>query len=269
VKICLKFWIGKKEQELPINGVVQEYLESPSLISGQKFDLRLYVLIQSCDPLSVYLFKDGLVRICTEKYQKPSLDNLKNLNMHLTNYTVNKTSDNFFVSKENEDKFEDYGSKRSFAGLLEWLEHDRGKDIVDILLNDLFDLIAKTVIAVQPTLSSLNKSSFPAKTGGFELLGFDVMLDEALKPWIMEVNQSPSLSIDLPIDLKVKQKLIEETLRLMIDKNGERDHFWNVYPGRDHTRFTRLFCFPFPEELFNGNFLDLSSLSNLMSAVRK
>ena len=47
----------KKEQELPINGVVQEYLESPLLISGQKFDLRLYVLIQSCDPLSIYLFK--------------------------------------------------------------------------------------------------------------------------------------------------------------------------------------------------------------------
>lgn len=38
----------------------------------------------------------------------------------------------------------------------------------------------------------------------FEMLGFDVMIDTDLKPWLLEVNLSPSLACDSPIDLKIK-----------------------------------------------------------------
>jgi hypothetical protein len=48
--------------------IVQEYVEKPFLLDGYKFDLRIYVLITSCDPLRVFLFNDGLVRMSTEKY---------------------------------------------------------------------------------------------------------------------------------------------------------------------------------------------------------
>ena len=56
--------------------VVQLYLDKPFLIEGYKFDLRVYILILAVDQLIIYMYNDGLVRLCTEKYKPPSLRNL-------------------------------------------------------------------------------------------------------------------------------------------------------------------------------------------------
>lgn len=56
--------------------IVQEYIDKPLLLDGYKFDLRIYVLITSCDPLRIFLFNDGLVRLATEKYLPPHDSNI-------------------------------------------------------------------------------------------------------------------------------------------------------------------------------------------------
>lgn len=65
------------------------------MIEDLKFDMRLYVLLYGVNPLRIFLFKDGLVRLATEPYIKPNDENLDNMFMHLTNYAINKNSDNF------------------------------------------------------------------------------------------------------------------------------------------------------------------------------
>jgi len=81
-------------KKLPEQGhhVVQEYIERPLLIDGFKFDVRIYILVLSVSPLCVYIFKDGLVRLATQEYVKPTKANLKQRRMHLTNFAVNKHS---------------------------------------------------------------------------------------------------------------------------------------------------------------------------------
>ena len=90
-------FLTRNVNDIPSNTlcVAQNYILNPLLIDGKKFDLRIYVLVTSCKPLRVYLFKDGLVRICAEAFARPNTANLEERCMHLTNYAVNKFNENF------------------------------------------------------------------------------------------------------------------------------------------------------------------------------
>jgi len=47
-----------------------------------------------------------------------------------------------------------------------------------------------------------------------EILGFDIMLDEKMKPWLLEVNSSPAMSMDNAVDHMVKPALIRDALSI-------------------------------------------------------
>ncbi|KAF5909576.1 tubulin polyglutamylase TTLL5 isoform X1, partial [Clarias magur] len=47
------------------------------------------------------------------------------------------------------------------------------------------------------------------------LYGFDVLIDSNLKPWLLEVNLSPSLACDTPLDLKIKASMISDMFSLV------------------------------------------------------
>ena len=63
-------------------------MTNPHLIDGFKYNIRVYALVTSFNPLKVYLFNDCLVHFCTEKYS------MHNRFAHLTSYSVNKKNKN-------------------------------------------------------------------------------------------------------------------------------------------------------------------------------
>lgn len=161
--------------------VAQEYVKSPLLIDGLKFDLRVYALVASCNPLRVFIHEDGLTRLATHEYQKPKKKNMKDICMHLTNYAVNKHSGLF---EFNEDAAtDDTGHKRSLNSTFELLEsmgHDTKR-----LKGKIGDIIVKTLCAIQPSLAHTYKSCQPNDISNsmcFEILGLDILIDQKLKP---------------------------------------------------------------------------------------
>lgn len=49
----------------------------------------------------------------------------------------------------------------------------------------------------------------------FELYGFDVLLDSNLKPWLIEINASPSMTANTPSDYEMKMGLLDDTFTVL------------------------------------------------------
>nr|XP_048315326.1 tubulin monoglutamylase TTLL4 isoform X2 [Myodes glareolus] len=188
--------------------LVQRYLHKPYLISGSKFDLRIYVYVTSYDPLRIYLFSDGLVRFASCKYS-PSMKSLSNKFMHLTNYSVNKKNAEY---QANADETACQGHKWALKALWNYLSQ-KGINS-DAIWEKIKDVVVKTIISSEPYVTNLLKLYVRRPYSCHELFGFDIMLDENLKPWVLEVNISPSLHSNSPLDISIKGQMIRDLLNL-------------------------------------------------------
>jgi tubulin polyglutamylase TTLL4 len=61
----------------------------------------------------------------------------------------------------------------------------------------------------------IHSKSQERRTCGFELYGFDILVDDTLRPWLMEVNVCPSLSSSSPMDRRIKHMLLVDVLNLI------------------------------------------------------
>lgn len=55
--------------------VVQKYISDPLLIGGKKFDMRIYALCVSYQPLTVYLYRTGFARFTHHRYDLEDINN--------------------------------------------------------------------------------------------------------------------------------------------------------------------------------------------------
>lgn len=213
--------------------VVQRYLSRPMLIEGLKFDLRLYFLV--CGVLSdggaieprCFLFRDGLVRLCTTAYEVPTAETMGDKCMHLTNYAINKFSKEFQQPDGDDDSA---GSKRSLRWFLSWVGEQYGEKERSKLWSKLGSLCVKMLLTVHSTIEAEYTGTFPKDlTGGqmgcrcFEILGVDVMLDCKRKPYLIEVNHLPSFTCDSPLDEDIKSRVVQQTLDISCSNLTSKD----------------------------------------------
>lgn len=194
------------------NAVLQRYISNPLLIGGYKFDVRIYVAVPSFHPLTVYIYEEGIARFGTEKFD---LSSLKNVFSHLTNTSINKHSPAYTTDKERIGP----GCKWTLTQLRYYFHQNNIDD--SVLWIRVMNLIILTVLVQAPQV--------PKMENCFELYGFDVLIDENLKPWLLEVNFSPSLSSDCQTDILVKKPLLHDLMDLMHFKDQDKERGGDVY----------------------------------------
>lgn len=224
-KAPTQFWIAKpaaasqgkgiiitnRLKDIPktTNQVVSHYIANPLTIDGLKFDLRVYVAITSIEPLRIYMYKEGLVRFATELYNPPHC-NHQNPFVHLTNYSINKQNKGG-VFAEHEMQGEAEGTKWSFKAFRDLLRQHKIND--EKLFARIKQIVVKTIIACESTLHKA-QTIFAGANNCFQLLGFDILVDDQVSPWLLEVNLSPSMTCSSVMDRRIKANLIADLLNL-------------------------------------------------------
>lgn len=137
----------------------------------------------------------------TVKYSEKA-ETLHDRYMHLTNYSINKLSANY---TKNEDANACKGHKWTVKSL--WTHLAAQGINTDGLWGALRNLVLRTILAGENSINAMTKGNMCSRYNCFELFGIDVLLDSELKPWLLEVNISPSLHSASPLDLHVKGPL--------------------------------------------------------------
>ena len=218
--------------------VVQKYIENPLLIGGKKFDLRLYALVTSYSPLQVYIYRGGFARFSSFRYNS-NVKNIGDSYVHLTNASVQKTAPGF-------DKTA--GCKWALRNLKLYLIGKYGPARTDQLFREIEEVVIYSLLAVQKVM--INDKHC------FEMYGYDVMIDDNLKPWLIEVNASPSVTADTPTDYELKFGLLDDVWTIIDVENklggvlepvvGGFDLVYNngpIKPDKSACYTTRLGCY--------------------------
>jgi hypothetical protein len=182
--------------------VGQQYIES-YLIDNRKFDLRVYCLLASLRPLRIFVYRDGIARFCAEevtsttKYAK------------ITNIGFNKDYHDVQMSDISRLIHDVFGDLEA-----------RGIDTSEIWRR-IDDVINLTIFSGVVYLEKGETNVCPCfgYSRCFQLLGFDILLDKDLKPWVLEVNYRPSLDFYRAPERRMKVGMLRDLMRIVTPFN--------------------------------------------------
>lgn len=165
---------------------VQEFVHDPLLIDGYKFDIGIYTMVTSIDPLRIYVYNgDCLIRFCPKKYHPFDASDRDKYVVH-DDYkptwevpTLSKIySDLKFTFKETVNAH---------------IRSEMGQEKLDKMWDTIYESIIEVYSSKEEDFAKAIKN-YPHKRNFFEMVRFDFVLDSKLNVYLMEVNMSPNLS---------------------------------------------------------------------------
>lgn len=204
--------------------VVQKYAQYPLLLDNCKFDIRVYALVVSLDPLLIYIYNDGLVRIAEAQWNDSNLDP----KIHIT------TGENCKVE--------------NFSRL--WTTLEASKIDPATIRTRMEDIIIGVICTARDEL--LNQKNHKSC---FELYGFDFLLTLDGNIYCLEANVTPSMSFKNPEEEALKKQLLVDTFNLssLPKDTPELEKLMNTIKDADNKDFTDFMTILFFDQYQNRN----------------
>lgn len=214
IEICRNLNVILKKMRDKPNGslwVVQKYIEKPLLIAGRKFDIRVWAL--ATGKRDLFYYKLGYVRTSSFEYDLEGKDTY----IHLTNNCLQQYSDMYGAYEE--------------GNTLSW-------DQLDLYLKEMFpqynlnfsqhfaprikDLVIDSYLSCKKVIQKGKNK------GVFELLGYDFLIDEDFRVWLLEVNTNPYLGEPNEYISKILPSMLDDMLALTVDVAFEPSQKYEV-----------------------------------------
>jgi len=189
--------------------MLSKYLTNLDLIKNKKYDLRLYVLITGLKPLRIYFNKEGLVRISSKNFTL-NKKSIQDKFVHLTNTGVNEKNKNFIKPNNTENENANIWNLYTYSKYLKKVNVD-----FQNIRNKINDIIIKSIISVYKNLTieqsrhNLNDMNF------YAILGYDIIITKDYQPYLLEINEGPSMFYSNELERKIKNNLLADTLNLV------------------------------------------------------
>ncbi|NXW48092.1 TTL ligase, partial [Nyctiprogne leucopyga] len=166
--------------------VIQKYLEKPLLLEPghRKFDIRSWVLVDHL--YNIYLYREGVLRTSSEPYNSA---NFQDKTCHLTNHCIQKEY------SKNYGRYEE-GNEMFFEEFNQYLMDALNTTLENSILLQIKHIIRSCLMCIEPAISTKH-----LHYQSFQLFGFDFMVDEELKVWLIEVNGAPACAQKLYAEL--------------------------------------------------------------------
>lgn len=165
--------------------VLQQYIINPHLLQGYKYSIRMFLVLSNY--AGAYLYPKGYFNIARQRYNK---DDFNNLGSHLTNEHLNPFESNIIQ--------------------------------VPILNLETFQPIHKQIKKIlEPILDSLKRKHPEAfnrekkKEPALAIFGFDFLVDENMRVWLLEANHGPCFPVQ--DDHPLQEPLYKEFWKVFIE----------------------------------------------------
>ena len=194
------------------NFLISRYIMNPLLIRNKKFDMRAYVLVTGMNPLKIYFYKDGYLKIPVKNF---TLDHeyIRDGCVHITTSDTNLVC---FEGKEYKYDTDIYDEPSNFWSYVFFERYCQrhGINYTDIM-EQFKDIFIKTFISLNSDFIKLINLRKLQDRNLYQIYGLDLLVDDNYKVHLLELNRNPSMRGGHAVADYIYENIIADTLNIV------------------------------------------------------